>query len=48
MGYVNLDSKNDNEIKLKEIIPFIHKDIIKLKSSKEKILSILKNFNSAS
>ena len=48
MGYVNLDSKNDNEIKLKEIIPFIHKDIIKLKSSKEKTLSILKNFNSES
>jgi hypothetical protein len=40
MGYVELGA--NNETKLKDLIPLIHKDVIKLSNSKQKVLAIHK------
>lgn len=42
MGHVDAQA---HVVTINELIPYLHADIVKLESSKEKIISILKRFN---
>lgn len=37
--------QGESDIRMNELIPLLHQDVLKLENSKEKVISILKKFN---
>jgi hypothetical protein len=46
--YMGLIKNEDYELSLRELIPLLHVDVLKTEGSKEKVISILKQFNQIS
>lgn len=42
MGHADIEK---NELTINELIPLLHADVLKLNNSRDKIISLLKNFN---
>lgn len=46
--YMGLIDHKVHDVSIKELVPYLHEDILKIEGSKEKIVSILKKFNTIS
>ena len=46
--YMGLVDNKVHDVPIRELVPYLHEDILKIEGSKEKVISILKKFNTIS
>ena len=46
--YMGLVDSKVHDVSIRELVPYLHEDVLKIDGSKEKVISILKKFNTIS